>query len=534
MRAHPSRWITTNDISGGMRLIRGLPAILRNPYNVDSAKDILQRRINNREPTFLKLIRGAVYENPESPYLKLFDLVGCEYGDLKNLVKKNGLEGALQVLFRQGVHLTVNEFKGRKPVVRNGQMIDVNPGLLRNPLCTPHLQAQTSGSGGESTPVPIDMDFVRERNINHFLALWHRGGSGWKHAIWGVPGHTDIVRILEMSSFGEPPVRWFSQVDPSASGLHPRYRWSARILRWVSILCGVPLPSPEYVPLDKPIRIVYWLKEKLDSGQRPHLITFASPAVRVCQAALAAGLDISGAEFSIGGEPLTDKRLAMIKQCGIVPIPRYGAIETGNFGYGCLKPDAPDDLHLYNDLHGIIQPEGEEQIDGLPPHALLISSLLLSAPFVLINVSLGDQAIIEKRSCGCPLGSFGWTTHLKMIRSFEKLTCGGMTFLDSEIIPVLEEILPAHFGGTAIDYQIVEKDTEEGLPQLLLLVNPNIGPLDPGKVKEVFLDAIGSGTGAKRIMSLQWRNSGFLKVERRVPETTTTGKIWHVLQSNHS
>jgi hypothetical protein len=224
--------------------------------------------------------------------------------------------------------------------------------------------------------------------------------------------------------------------------------------------------------------------------------------------------------------------LARIEQCGIVPVPRYGAIETGNFGYGCLKPNAPDDLHLYHDLHGVIQPGGEEQIETLPPNALLISSLLLSSPFVLINVSLGDHAVIEKRSCGCPLGSFGWTTHIKIIRSFEKLICGGMTFLDSEIIPVLEETLPAHFGGTAIDYQIVEKDTDEGLPQILLLVNPNIGPLDPNRVKEVFLETIGAGTGAKRIMSLQWRSAGFLTVERRVPEATKTGKIWHVLQSN--
>jgi hypothetical protein len=224
----------------------------------------------------------------------------------------------------------------------------------------------------------------------------------------------------------------------------------------------------------------------------------------------------------------------MIKQCGIDPIARYGAIETGNFGYGCLKPNDPDDQHLYHDIHGIIQPAKDKQINDLPPNALFISSILLSAPFVLINVSLGDQAILEKRSCGCPLGSFGWTTHIKKVRSFERLTCGGMTFFDSEIIPVLEEVLPAHFGGTAIDYQIIEKETDKGWPQLLLRVNSNIGPLDTNRVKEVFLDAIGSGSGAKRIMSLQWQSAGFLTVERRAPEATITGKIWHVVHSNRS
>ncbi|MGD9347774.1 MAG: hypothetical protein PVH84_18065 [Candidatus Aminicenantes bacterium] len=515
-------------------MIRGLPAILRNPLDIERAKNILERRLLNKESNFLELIQRAVYENPKSPYLKMFELAGCEYGDLERLLDDEGLEGALQVLFRQGVYLTIDEFKGRKPVVRNGHIIEVDPGLLRNPLCTPYLQAQTSGSGGESTPVPIDMDFVRERNVNHFLALWHRGGSGWDHAVWGVPGHTDIVRILDQCRFGEPPVRWFSQVDPTTAGLHPRYRWSARILRWVGILCGVSIPSPEYVPPNRPLPIVRWLRETLDRGKTPHLVTFVGPAVRVCQAALEEGLDISGSEFSIGGEPLTEKRMALIERCGIAPVTRYGAIETGNFGYGCLNPDAPDDQHLYHDLHGVIQPKEEDKGEGLPPNALLISSLLLSAPFVLINVSLGDQAVIEKRSCGCPLGSFGWTTHIKKIRSFERLTCGGMTFFDSEIIPVLEEVLPAHFGGTAIDYQIVERESDKGSPQLLLIVNPNIGPIDENRVKEVFLDAIGSGSGAKRIMSLQWRSAGFLTVERRVPQTTMTGKIWHVLQSNSS
>jgi len=534
MSARLGGWVTTDDISGGIRLVRGLPSILRDPLDIERAHNILERRFVDRESNFLKFVRRAVYENPKSPYLEMLAIAGCEYGDLERLLEDRGLEGAIQELFRQGVYLTIDEFKGRQPVVRNGRTIACDPGLLRNPLCMAYLQAQTTGSGGESTPVPIDMDFVRERNVDYFLALWHRGGKGWDHAVWGVPGHTDIVRVLDQCRFGEPPVRWFSQVDPHASGLHPRYRWSARILRWGGILCGVSIPTPEHVPPDRPIPIVHWLRETLDKGKTPHLITFVGPAVRLCQAAMEEGVDISGSEFSIGGEPLTERRLAMIERCGIAPVTRYGAIETGNFGYGCLKPNAPDDLHLYHDLHGVIQPGDNDRIEGLPPNALFVSSLLLSAPFVLINVSIGDQAVLEKRSCGCPLESFGWTTHIKKIRSFEKLTCGGMTFFDSEIIPVLEEVLPAHFGGTAIDYQIVEKESNRGLPQLLLRVNPNIGPLDEDNVKEVFLDAVGAGSGAKRVMSLQWRSAGFLTVERRVPQTTITGKIWHVLQSNSS
>jgi hypothetical protein len=56
----------------------------------------------------------------------------------------------------------------------------------------------------------------------------------------------------------------------------------------------------------------------------------------------------------------------------------------------------------------------------------------------------------------------GWTTHLRDIRSQEKLTAGGMTFLDTDLIRVLEEVLPARFGGAPTDYQLVEEEAEEG------------------------------------------------------------------------
>jgi hypothetical protein len=75
---------------------------------------------------------------------------------------------------------------------------------------------------------------------------------------------------------------------------------------------------------------------------------------------------------------------------------------------------------------------------------------------VLLNLSLGDHARLERRACGCPLERLGWDTHLETIRSFEKLTAAGMNFLDVDVIRVLEEILPARFGGGPTDYQLQE------------------------------------------------------------------------------
>ena len=83
----------------------------------------------------------------------------------------------------------------------------------------------------------------------------------------------------------------------------------------------------------------------------------------------------------------------------------------------------------------------------LPAEALLLTSLRSTAPVILLNASMGDQGFMVARRCDCPLERVGWTTHLHTIRSYEKLTAGGMTFLDTDVVRVLEQTLPATFGG---------------------------------------------------------------------------------------
>ena len=172
---------------------------------------------------------------------------------------------------------------------------------------------------------------------------------------------------------------------------------------------------------------------------------------------------------------------------------------------------APDDVHVLHDTHALIQPGSGEGAAGLPPLALLLSSLLPTAPFVLLNVSLGDQARVIQRRCGCPLEAHGWTTHLETVRSFEKLTAGGIAFLDADLVRVLEEVLPARFGGGPTDYQLVEEEAESGRPCLRLLIHPAVGPLDLDEVADAFLQAAGSGSGIERLAGLLWQAGHFFQ-----------------------
>ncbi|HEX9710175.1 MAG TPA: hypothetical protein VGB42_09455, partial [Candidatus Thermoplasmatota archaeon] len=470
----PADRLDVADVMRGLRFVAALPRLFRRPLNPTDARAVLARRLEQREADFVALMRRVVFGNLKSPYRRLLGLAGCEQGDLAQLVASEGVESSLERLARHGVFLTVDEAKGRAPVVRGSSTFELDPADLANPGAAAHLLYRTSGSRGAGTLVSVDVAHFRDRAVNTALVLAARGGWSWRHALWGVPGGAAITVLLEHAALGVPPVAWFSQVDPRSPNLDPRYAWSTRVLRWAGRVLGTVLPSPVTAPLARPAPVVGWIRECLGAGQAPHLITFPSSAVELCRAAREAGVELAGLELSIGGEPITSVRLAAIRAAGAHALPRYGSMESGRIGDGCLAPKAPDDIHVFHDLHAVVQPgagDGQRTV----PRTLLFSSLRDSAPVVLLNVSLGDQAVLARRRCRCPLEELGWTTHLHTIRSDEKLTAAGMTLLDGDAISALEEVLPARFGGVATDYQLLEEEDAAGRPRLVLVVSPRVG-----------------------------------------------------------
>jgi hypothetical protein len=201
-------------------------------------------------------------------------------------------------------------------------------------------------------------------------------------------------------------------------------------------------------------------------------------------------------------------------------------METGPLAWGCLAPEASDDMHAFHDLHALVQADGDL--------SLFVTSLRRATPLVMLNLSMGDQATLGARSCGCPLERLGWTTHVSGVVSREKLTAAGMTFYDVHVAEILERVLPSQFGGGPTDYQLVEEETPAGEPVVRLLVHPAVGPLEPARVAQAFLSAIGAGSGAERIMGAVWRDAKLLRVERRAPVAAASGKILHVVGRSRS
>ncbi len=517
-----------DDVAVGLRFLAALPRFLRTPLSLDAMRAIVRERFARREARFLACVARA-RALPGSPYARLLDHAGCTQEDVAAAVRRDGVEGALATLHAAGVCLSGDEFKGRRAVVRGSLSFDVDPATLVDPLAVVHGLSESSGSRGARTPVPIDLAFVRDHAVNTHLALEAHGGRGWTHAHHGVPGGTSVTNPLEFAKGGRPPARWFTPVDVATPGLAPRYRWGVRAMRIGSAIAGVPLPGPTLATFEDPSPVVRWMADELARGRTPHLWGYASTAVLVCQAAADAGVDLRGARFTMGGEPTTLARRAAVESCGAVALPRMGTTETDILSFACAHPRAADDMHFFDDRHALIQPGAGRARPGIPDDAMLLTSLLDTAPLPLLNVCMGDRATLSRRDCGCGLAREGWGLHLHDVRSFEKLTAGGITFLDVDVIRVLEETMPARFGGRPADWQLVERlDGERARPEVVLVVDPSVGGLDADAVADAFLAAIGGGSGGERLMELQWRGSRTLRVVREAPRRTASGKVLHV------
>jgi hypothetical protein len=525
------------DLVSAARLFLGLPSFLRHPEPAVTAHAVIRRRLAERESVFLELVRRAIYARPESPYARLLRQAGCEWGDLARLVRHDGIEGSLGALYRAGVFLRADEAKGRQPVIRAGHQFTIRPGELHNPLLTTHFRMHTGGSGGAPATIPIDLATIRDRAVNRHILLEARGGVGATYVEWGVPGSQTLFTVLEYASAGMPVRHWLLKVDPASPALHAAYRWSFRLTRAASVAAGRPLARPEHVPADQALVVARRIAEILRAGRKAWYNGTVSSGVAIVAAAQEAGLDLGGALFSIGAEPMTVARQAAIRRAGVSVVVGFGTTETSRIGYGCLDGSGVNEVHVLSDLNAVIQPGpvagptvGGSDVGGLPPRALLLTSVSPTAPLVALNLSLGDQGHLGPRTCGCPYERVGWTTHLRDSESFEKLKAGGMTFLDTDVVRILEADLPARFGGSPTDYQLLEEEDGSGRPRVVLVVRPEVGALDPAGVAAWFLDRLGRGSGAERVMALTWQQSGILEVARRPPEVTAAGKILPVLR----
>jgi hypothetical protein len=155
--------------------------------------------------------------------------------------------------------------------------------------------------------------------------------------------------------------------------------------------------------------------------------------------------------------------------------------------------------------------------------AFLFTTLLPSAPKLLLNVESDDYGVVEERRCGCGLEAEGYGRHVRDIRSFGKLTSDGMTLIGSEALRVLEDVLPSRFAASPLDFQLIEAEDDDALTRLLLVVSPRVAA-DDDEIVSAMLDGLAQGPPAADLARAIWRQAGTVRVIRREPSATVVGK----------
>jgi hypothetical protein len=507
-------------------LARHLPAFLRQRLTPEECRAQVERDLRRRAQNLLHVLEFAVFAAPRSPYARLFAHAGVDLRAVTHLVEEKGVEGALQDLFDAGVYLRLDEFKGRRPIRRGSLEVPVTSRDFNHPLSAKDFAVQTGGSRSGGTRLYIDLEHYAQDATRYYLFLEAFDLFERSYALWRPtpPWHAGIKGVLRCVKLGKIPDKWFSQ---NGLGFSTR-TWKHALLTATTIygsrVCGVRLPVPEHVPLSEAWRIADWLATKKREGRPAVLNTNAASGVRVALAAEEKGLDIAGTLFRVGGEPVTPAKVRVFERVGARVTCPYNMGEAGILGLPCARPGAPDDVHVVTDSVALIQ---RSQPVGIGPDVManVYTTLLPNTPKLMINMVSDDYGVVERRSCGCPLERIGYDLHLHTIRSHEKLTSEGMNFLGADLIRLVEEVLPARFGGAPTDYQLVEEEAENGLPKVSLVVSPRVGPLDEHTTTDAVVGFLNHIPGASDAYGERWRQGGTLRLIRREPYATGASKI---------
>lgn len=515
-----------SDLGNAYRYTVGLRRYWRASLGEADPETLVRGWVAQRETLFLRYVSRVIYGNPHSPYLPLLQAANIDAARLAGLVADHGIEGALRRLYEAGVYVTLGEFKAGQPLERGSVRLEMSPQRFDSPLAAGDVSAATGGTRSRGTRLIVDLDDLLHEIPPRILHLRAHDIAKRPFVMWRpAPPSLASLRVALLNvKAGLPMVRWFSQTRP---GLNATSGKSA-YLTWATVLgsrlMGQRIPPPEYTPFERAEVVARFLADYTATGQRLHVDTMVSSAVRVAQVARDLALDISGHTFRTGSEPLTEAKAALLRAAGCDVISVYGMLEAGTMAYCCGNPIAADDMHLSS--YRLAMLPVARQLPGLsaPIQAIYLTMFAPKNPKVMLNVETGDHGVFVQRQCGCPLERAGLTQHLHTIRSYEKLSSAGMTFMGHDLIDIIDEALPARFGGGPTDYQFVESEVD-GETVVRLLVRPELGPLDDVAVVDYVLDELARRSPAGRMQTTIWRDSGMLRIERAQPYLTGVAKV---------
>lgn len=504
------------------RMALGLRQYLRSkPY--PDAEAVIRHQLENRESIFLSTVRQTIFSNPGNPYHEMFRLAGCTFEDLEQAVRKSGLETALGVLHRQGIYVTHDEFKGKAEIVRSGRHIPATPASFRNPLGSGLMMSTTSGSRSPGTRAPLSTKIKLYREAQTQLRMRELGLEDYVSIELRpiLPSNTGLSSCLRGKRLGHKVERWFAVGGSVRDSGH--YRLATRGMVAISNLLGGGAPQPTYLTPNDFTEVAAWLARRRAEGAKCVVGSYTSPAVRAAAVAVEKGLDISGTEFLVAGEALTDAKRAVIERAGAVAHVSYPISEVGLVGHACRRMQTGNRVHLFHDNLAVISHKRLAPLSDVEVNSLLFTPLLPFCPYTLVNAEMDDSGVIEPAHCDCLFSRFGFTQQVRDVFSFGKLTGQGMTLIGSDLLRILEEALPSRLGGAPGDYQLVEHEGA-AQTQITLRVSPRVRGISVEKVRECFLNEVRGYYGGA-LAARTWSHAEGVSVVVAEPLSTMTGKV---------
>ena len=522
-----------NEILHYGRMTQGIGEYLRTRPHANP-EEVIRRQLENRIPVFLDLVRRVVFANPQNPYFEMFRQAGCAPADLEQSLSRNGLEKTLSMLHGNGVYLTHEEFRGNKPILRSGHSLSASPANFENPLVTGKILSLSSGSRGKRLRSAQNTQLRLYREAQTWLRMKELGLEGRAHLEVKpiLPSMTGLGSCLWAGRLNRRVDRWFTVGGHLQDSGH--YRWATHFMVLASNAMGGGVPFPTYLPPNDFSPVAEHIARLRDRGTSCFVSAFTSPAVRIAAAAVDKGWDIGGTVFLVAGEALTDAKRAAIEKSGAQVFNSYPISEMGLMGHACSQMTAGNRVHLFKDSLAVIVHRKKAPLADLEVDSFLCTTLLPCSSYVFINAETEDCGILEPAPCDCLFSRIGFTEQLRDIGSYGKLTGQGMTLVGTEVVRILEELLPARLGGLPGDYQLVEHEGT-AQTQLTLRVSPRVGLSSAEKARECFLREIRGFFGGS-LAARTWNHAEAVKVAIAEPYATATGKILplYLLRVNQS
>ena len=517
-----------SDIQGIVALIKGVPDFFKERVTLQRAEEQIERDLDQREERFLKVVRNGIFDRPKSPYLKLLQVAGCEFADLQAQVRSSGVDETLKRLAREGVYFTVEEFKGKKTVVRGLHSFRVIPGCFDNRNLSGGYRTQSSGTTNQPIRSFVSLDLLAIRTPTTCVAFAAHDLFSRAHAMFDsvLPGSSGINNLMIYARMGVLTDRWFARTMPIKSRLERIYHsCTTQLLVNAARLCGAGFPKPEYLRHQEVDKILHWVAAQKVQKRFCCITTAASNAARIARAACRLGISLEGTKFIVTGEPFTDSKREVIETAGATAIPRYAYGGSINIGFGCAGPLHTDEIHVNQHLLALITHSRSisDGIDYVCP--LLCTTLDPLFPRLLLNVESGDYGYLTQRDCGCALEKAGLSLHLHHIRSFEKFTSEGMNFFYGDLYELLEKAFPCEFGGAPGDYQLLEDEDGNGQTRLTLVVHPQAGEVEEHRILARLRAELSKRSRGDRFMTRVWQDAGTFRVKRELPYASPRGKI---------